>query len=285
AEEYEAHNAVFDRWAASCESPPQPPEGVVDNPLTIARGYLERGWNPIPVSLRTKKPIGLAWQHRRLDNETVAAAFNRASMNVGVQLGPLGNGLTDVDLDCREAVVIGSMLLPASNNIFGRAGKPRSHWLYNTTLADSIAKAHLQFKDVDGAMMLELKVGGGGKGSQSVFPGSIHKNTGETIEWDQDGMLVTVDDDKLLQQVRRLAVAVMLARHWPADGSRHDAALTVGGFLARAGLDGNEVAMMLGAIATAAEDEQWEDRVRAGRDAVKQYSDGSETRGLPALAK
>ena len=320
ADEDDAINTLFDRWdvkpkAASYEhlseapiptvtstpsplqdeeglsqedapspQPPPSPEGIVDNPLAIARGYLKRGWNPVPVSRRTKKPIGNSWQHRRLDSETAAAAFNRADMNVGVQLGPMSNGLTDVDLDCREAVAIGLMLLPESNNIFGRAGKLQSHWLYGTTLADKIAKACLQFKDVDGTMMLELKIGGGGKGSQSVFPGSTH-TSGEAIEWDRDGALVSVDDNKLLRQIRRLAVAVMLARHWPEEGARHDAALTVGGFLARAGLDGSEVALMLGAIATAAEDEQWEDRVQAGRDAVKQYGDGGETRGLPALAK
>ena len=254
------------------------------DPLTIARGYLKRGWNPIPVSRQTKKPIGNGWQHRRLTEETVAKVFNRADMNIGVQLGPMSNGLTDVDLDCREAVTIGPMLLPRSNNVFGRASKRRSHWLYGTTLADKIAKACLQFKDVDGTMMLELKIGGGGKGSQSVFPGSTH-TSGEAVEWDQDGALVTIDDDMLLQQVRRLAVAVMLARHWPAEGARHDAALTVGGFLARAGLDEDEAALMLEAIAEAAGDEEEADRAQAARDAVKQHGNGGETRGLPKLVE
>jgi predicted P-loop ATPase len=263
---------------------PEPPVGSASDPLTIARGYRKRGWNPIPVSRRTKKPIGYGWQQRRLTEETVAEVFNRADMNVGVQLGPLSNGLTDVDPDCREAVMIGSMLLPGSNNVFGRASKPRSHWLYGTTLADKINKACLQFKDVDGTMMLELKIGGGGKGSQSVFPGSTHVS-GEAIEWDKDGALVTVDDDMLLQQVQRLAVAVMLARHWPVEGARHDTALTVGGFLARAGFDEDAAALMLEAIAEATGDEQGADRAQAARDAVKQYGNGGDTRGYPALAE
>ena len=62
--------------------------------------------------------------------------------------------------------------------------------------------------------------------------------------------------------------------------ARHDAALTVGGFLARAGLDENEAALMLKAIAKAAGDEEVDDRAQAGRDAVKQYADGGTTRGL-----
>jgi Bifunctional DNA primase/polymerase, N-terminal len=138
--------------------------------VTIARDYLKRGWNPIPVSRQTKKPIGYGWQHRRLTEETVAAVFNRADMNVGVQSGPMSSGLSDVDLDCREAVMIGPLLLPESNNIFGRASKPRSHWLYSTTLAEGIDKACLQFRDVDDTMMLELKIGGGGKGRNRFSP-------------------------------------------------------------------------------------------------------------------
>src|SRR2546430_8975192 len=241
------------------------------SPLEIARGYLSHGWNPIPVSRKTKRPIGNGWQQRRLDSETVAEAFNGAEMNVGVQMGPRSNGLTDVDLDCREALLIGPMLLPKSNNIFGRASKPRSHWLYTTTLADKIAKACLQFKDTNGTMMLELKIGGGNRGSQSVFPGSTHES-GEAVAWDQDGTLVTVDDDKLLHSVKCIAVASLLARHWPGKGGRHDAALTVGGFLARAELDEDEAAVMLEAIATAASDDEVVDRVQAARDPVTQHA-------------
>jgi hypothetical protein len=255
------------------------------DPLTIALGYIGRGWNPIPVSRQTKRPIGFAWQKCRLNKETVSDIFNGADLNIGVQLGPMSDGLTDVDLDCPEAVAIGPMLLPKSNNVFGRQSKPRSHWLYHTTLAERVDKACLQFKDpAGGAMMLELKIGGGGKGSQSVFPGSVHES-GEAIEWDQDGALVTVDDDVLLERVKRIAVAALLARHWPAKGGRHDAALTVGGFLARAGLDENEAVRMLEAIAKAAGDGEWKDRAQAARDSVKQHSNGGETRGLPSLVE
>jgi hypothetical protein len=253
-------------------------------PLKIALDYIKRGWNPVPVSRRTKKPIGLEWQKCRLTSETAPDYFNGGDVNVGVQLGDKSNGLTDVDLDGREALVIGPLLLPKTNNIFGRKSKPRSHWLYVTGLAETISKACLQFKDIDGTMMLELRIGGAGKGSQSVFPGSVHES-GELIEWAEDGVPVTVDDAELLQCVQRIGVATLVARHWPAEGGRHDAALTVGGFLARAGLDEDAAALMLEAIATAAGDEEVTDRVQAARDSVKQYGNGGETRGFPALAE
>jgi hypothetical protein len=108
-----------------------------------------RGWNPVPLSRETKKPIGHAWQHREITAETAARYFND-DVNVGAQMGPRSNGLTDTDLDCREAVAVASLLLPKTNAMYGRASKPRSHRLYVTGLADRIKKGWIPFHDVDG---------------------------------------------------------------------------------------------------------------------------------------
>src|SRR5262249_45339479 len=51
------------------------------------------------------------------------------------------------------------------------------------------------------------------------------------------------------------------------------------------GLPEDVVMLMLEAITTAAGDEQAADRVQAGRDAIKQYNNGGETRGLPKLVE
>ena len=48
-----------------------------------------------------------------------------------------------------------------------------------------------------------------------------------------------------------LAACSLLARHWPAEGARHDAALTVGGFLARAGFEPPYIKCFIEAIAVA----------------------------------
>jgi hypothetical protein len=127
-------------------------------------------------------------------------------------------------------------------------------------------------------MMLELRIGGLNKegrvlGAQSVFPGSTH-TSGETIEWDRDGAPVTIDDDELLRQIRRLAVTVMLARHWPAKTARHEAALTVGGFLARTGLNEDAAVLMMEAITKAAGDE-----TGGSDDGGAQYLQGARGRG------
>jgi hypothetical protein len=227
------------------------------SPLKLALSHIKRGWNPVAVSRRTKKPIGEKWQLRVVTAKTAAKYFNGSAMNVGVQLGPHSNGLTDVDLDCPEAVRIGGMLLPKTNACFGRKSKPRSHHLYVTDLSDHINKACLQFHDVDGekvgTILLELRFGGGGKGAQSVFPGSVH-GSGEQIEWYDDGDPIKLEGKALLKATRRLAAVVLLARHWPIEGARHKAALVLGGFLARGGLSANDVAIMVEAVAKGGND-------------------------------
>src|SRR6516165_6928399 len=260
------------------------------DPLQVAQDYIKRGWNPVAVSRKTKKPIGAAWQKRVLTATTAARHFNGAAINVGVQLGPNSHNLNDTDLDCPEAVQIGGLLLPATDATFGRKSKPRSHRLYVTDLADHINKACLQFHDVDskkgkpGTMLLELRIGGGGKGSQTVFPGSLHPS-GEEIEWFDNGDPHKLDGKALLSTVRRLATAVLLARHWPIKGARHKAALIIGGFLARAGFSTNGAALMVEAIAKAANDPEWADRVTAARDAVKEHASKRKVYGLPELIK
>src|SRR5262249_20809154 len=140
--------------------------------------------------------------------------------------------------------------------------KPRSHRLYISDLAEHINKACLQFHDVDGekgkpgTMLLELRFGGGGKGAQSVFPGSVH-TSGEPIEWFDHGDPIKIEGKALLKATRRLAAVVLLARHWPIEGARHKAALVIGGFLARAGLSVNEADITVEAIARAANDPEW----------------------------
>jgi hypothetical protein len=268
------------------------------DPLQVALGYIARGWNPLPLSRKTKKPIGSKWQWRIITAKTAARYFNGAAINIGVQFGPNSGGLTDTDLDCREAVNVADLLLPNTNASFGRKSKKRSHRLYVTDLADHIENACLQFHDVDGAkgkpgtMLLELRIGGINKsgqnkgkcrGAQSVFPGSVHPS-GEEIEWADTGEPLKIDGKKLLNAVHRLAAVVLLARHWPIAGARHKAALTVGGFLARGNYSANGAATMVEAIAKAANDPEWNDRVTAARDCVNQYKNASGTvYGIPKM--
>ena len=65
-----------------------------------------------------------------------------------------------------------------------------------------------------------------------MFPPSIHPS-GESVEWVEDGEPAKVDGKDLKRAVAELAVATLMARHWPAKGKRNDATLTLAGVLAR----------------------------------------------------
>lgn len=257
--------------------------------LDVATGYVAKGWNPVPLPFKQKRPVDVGWQHRRIATRAdVERYFDGKQMNIGAVLGPSSHGLTDVDLDCDEAIVIAPAVLPPTKAIFGRASARASHRLYyHPTLATTVDKATLQLKDptTDG-MLLEVRVGGGDKGAQTVFPGSVHES-GEPITWEESGEPALVDDD-LVHRAKVTAALCLLARYWPkkqpgGHGSRHDAALTVGGFLARCGFKLALVKHYTEFVARAANDEEPHDRIRAAADSVVAYQKGDKTRGYPAL--
>jgi RecA-family ATPase len=255
--------------------------------LDVALDYIGRGWNPVPVDHRSKKPsAGKGWQLRIIDVNNAAQHFNGAQMNIGVVLGPSSHGLTDVDLDCDEARAIGSYVLPRTGAIFGRASSRAAHWLFYTDLSVTADKAVLVFNDpTTGGRMLELRIGGA-SGAQTVFPGSTHE-TGEVITWEESGEPASVDGDDLTRCIHDLATYSLIGRYWPAPGlkARHNAALIVGGFLARAGKSAGEIKIAAEAIAHAASDNEWRNRREAAEDAANAFHAGEHAYGLTAMRK
>jgi hypothetical protein len=253
--------------------------------LTAAQDYIRRGWNPVPIPFRTKFPIDDGWQLRVINDANVASHFNGTPANIGVILGPTSGGLTDIDCDCREAIALAPVALPKTGAIFGRASARAAHWLYRTGLSGKIEGATVQFRDPrrkNKSMIAELRIG---PGAQTVFPGSTHKDTGEDINWDADGEPAIADDDDLHIRVRRLAALSLLARYWPAEGSRHGVALVVGGFLARAGIAPTLIKYLVQAVARAAGDEESADRFKAAGDAAKAHERGDRSAGLPRMVE
>jgi RecA-family ATPase len=251
--------------------------------LDAALAYIARGWCPVPIPHRTKAPRGDGWQTRRIDAVSAPQYFNGEPANVGVLLGPASGGLTDVDLDCPEAIAVAPYILPKTGAMFGRASKRASHRLYVTDLAACVDTAAVQLKDPKTkAMLIELRIGGGGKGAQSVFPGSTHEG-GEPIFWEESGEPSRVDGGELQRCVRVTAACALMARCWPGDGSRHATALVVGGFLARAGMSVERARLYVEAIARAAADPEWRDRRKTAADAATAFQGGKRAYGMTAL--
>ena len=122
--------------------------------LEAARAYVARGWNPLPLPFKSKIPQDIGWQKRVIGEQDLPRYFNGKPQNVGVVLGPTSSGLTDVDLDCREAIELAPHVLPKTGAIFGRHSAPASHWLYCSQLAstseDEKATIHVQGPDATG---------------------------------------------------------------------------------------------------------------------------------------
>lgn len=88
-------------------------------PLEIAIEYIKRGWNPLPIPYKSKKPTISGWQNLIIRENDAAKFFNGSPQNIGIQLGATSSGLTDFDLDCTEAIAIAPVVLPKTGAIFG----------------------------------------------------------------------------------------------------------------------------------------------------------------------
>jgi hypothetical protein len=251
---------------------------------TDARGaapiYLAKGSAPIPVQFGSKTPVFANWANFLLTKASLELHFPPdRPCNIGILNGVPSNNRVDVDLDCDEAVLAARELLPNTGWIFGRKSRPGSHWNYQVDA--STEKARETYSDLgpDGPVLVELL----GTGSQTVFPPSIHKDTGERITWEKftDPGEISLTDLRIA--VKEVAAAALLARHWPAKGSRDSAAMALAGGLARAGWNDVQISRFIYAVAVAANDEEARARARKALPTLRKQVDGQKTTGWPAL--
>lgn len=182
-----------------------------------AERYIAEDWRVVPVPLGEKAPVEPGWPDMEWSAE-------RIDGNVGVILGTVSGGLCDVDLDAYWALPLAPYFLP-STATFGRASKPRSHWLYYCA---GLRSQRFSFERDGKVELVELRSTNASNdrcGHQSVFPGSVHKS-GELIEWDSDGAdtITTVDRGPLIWAATRLAMACVIADGWLPGTQRNNKA-------------------------------------------------------------
>ncbi|RYB05718.1 phage/plasmid primase, P4 family [Lichenibacterium ramalinae] len=255
--------------------------------LPVALDLIRRGWAPLPIPYQTKRPRIEKWPELRISADKAGLYFDQPTQNIGVLLGQASGGLTDVDLDCSEAADLAPFFLPETGATFGRAGRRRSHYLYMTALSTETDAKAIEFHDPTrgreaGSMLVEIRIGGGDKGAQTIMPGSTHVS-GEPITWDKDGGAARLDSATLKTAVGRLAAAALLARHWNVEGRRHNAAVVLGGLLARLEWPDHEAETFIEAVVEEAGDEEVDDRKRAVMDAIATRRGGGKVTGYPKL--
>src|SRR5215471_2297358 len=109
-----------------------------------ARYYTSRGRAVVPLRPKSKKLLERDLPTGIFTNREIEQYFDR-STNIGLRLG----GLTDVDLDAPEAVLLAPSFLPRTGMRHGRRGNPVSHWWYSADPAPQTES----FRDVDGTML------------------------------------------------------------------------------------------------------------------------------------
>jgi len=126
-----------------------------------------------------------------------------------------------------------------------------------------------------GETLVELRTVG-----QTIVPPSIHP-TGEQLTWHEaTGEPATIPGDALARAAGELAGATLATRRYPKQGSRHEYALALAGFLLRqSGWDDARTVKFVCAVADAAGDDEIQDRENAVETTAERLAAGGKALG------
>jgi putative DNA primase/helicase len=256
-------------------------------PLNVAIAYYRSGLTPIPIPFKSKNPAAFGWEQTTYASDAdLAARFNNGKPNIGI----LNDGTADVDCDCSESIYIAGKLLPPTPFVHGRASKPRSHYRYRCDPSPETARLKdVTTTDASGKRIMTPLVELLSTGTQTVAPGSTHES-GEEIRFSEGGIdtipiPTDIDGAVLVKLVHKIAALSILARHWPGQGGRHDAALALAGGLTRAGWALEDVVQAVRLVAEAGRDDEVHDRVTAARTTFQRIGSSGDATGWPRLAE
>jgi hypothetical protein len=85
--------------------------------------------------------------------------------------------------------------------------------------------------------------------------------------------------------VTKIAIATVLVRHWPQLGGRNEAALILGGLLARAGWSEDEIFYLVEIVASSGGSEDPQARAASAASAHAAHARGDNVYGLPAFVE
>ena len=183
--------------------------------MNLAEEYTRRGWTLALIPANDKAPRDREWDKR---HPSLAEAEHHLACggNLGLIAGCRSGETVDVDLDCPEALALAGLYLPATEAIFGRASRPKSHRLYT-----SLGATYEAFADpLTGDMLIELRAQGRTGGAhQTLLPPSIAD--GERREWHGDIIAPAVVEAVALRTaVAWLGIACLVRRYVSETAAR-----------------------------------------------------------------
>lgn len=267
-------------------SEPNDAESASARVREAALEYLDNGWAVIAYPAKQKKPAGNDWQHHPLTRDQ--AATLSGDKNLGILTGQASGGLYDMDLDTPEAVQAAAAWAPETGCVHGRASNPSSHRWYLCRDEPAHATERWEFAETTGAkkqtVYAELRGGTADRAFQTMAPPSLHPS-GEEVVWEREGAPAEAPYAEVRSAIARSVAAALIARHWPARGSRDAAAMALAGGLVR-GTDwsDDEIDAFTEMVAWLAGDEEYEQRRKATATREK-LDHQQEVTGWPALAE
>jgi hypothetical protein len=276
-------------------------EPIGTQALAHALAAYRRGYTPLPLQDRSKRPA-VNWQTLTYqDEQAVRTAFEGHTGNLGVVLGQRSGNLVDVDIDWPRATLLAERFFLAGTTevISGRVGSPASHWWYRCS---DLGGGRFVWKHPDKNrfgkgkdVLIEIR----SDGHQTAIPASIHPN-GERYVWDGDepwGGTGTepghIRGDHLRARCGLIALVSLLVIEWPGEGSRHDAHLALAGALLAEGYGDNRrvspvwkpyMAAIIDAIRDLTHDR--EDRAaEVIESTIRKIQSGKPVQGWPTLAE
>jgi len=241
----------------------------------IAKAYIDAGWAVLPLVPGEKK-ASTKWQSR-----TYAPADFPPDAGIAGKCGEPSGSRVDVDLDHPIAVKIAHYFLPDTGLIHGRPGKPNSHWWY--ICVGIKTRQYTGLKQADGSkqMLVEIR----STSSYTALPPSGHPS-GDTLAWVSEGAPLCLIEEDLIEAVNYLAIATLVAIHYPGHGARHRMVGNLAGFLCQIGINPMVVPRIIEAAAFGADDSDLRDRVEFARATVQKYLNDKDAKltGGPSLA-
>lgn len=241
-----------------------------------AKQYIDAGWQVVPL-VKGEKRASSKWQ-----KTIYTPAEFKAEDGIAGKCGEPSGWRVDVDLDHPFAVAAAKELLPNTGLIHGRPGKPDSHYWYLCQGAKTSVWKDVKDPSDQTATLCEIRSTGG----YTVLPPSGHPS-GDVLTWSIERDPLTISFDDLTAAVRNVAIATILAIHWPGPGARHHMVGHLAGFLCRYGVDPMFVSRIVAIAATIAKDPDVHDRVVFAKGTVAKWQadKDSQLSGGPKLAE
>lgn len=166
-----------------------------------------RGWTMTPCNARSKEPFRPNWQNERLNLEEITNIIaDDPSLNIGVVLGRVSEGLVCVDLGNPIAIELAHQFLPQTGLVVRDKQNQRTQWLYRVPSGIKSTRFNLPVEPHNKSNKLAV-VEVLGDGNHVLVGSSVHPN-GDVYDI-LEGEPATVDGAKLLEVAKSLFNAVL----------------------------------------------------------------------------